>query len=41
MSEELKSLLTLIVLIFVAAGLVVFVLCWLFTRDIYNHEDQA
>lgn len=41
MSEELKSLLTLIALIFVAAGLCLSVMLWWLTRDIYNHEDQA
>lgn len=39
MSEEAKSLLTLIALIFVAAGLSVGVMCWFLTRDIYTHGD--
>lgn len=39
MSEELKSLLTLIVLIFASAGLTGAVLCWFVSRNIYNHED--
>lgn len=41
MSEEAKSLLTLIALIFVAAGLSVGVMCLFLTRGIYNHDDQA
>lgn len=41
MNEELQSLLTLITLIFVAAGLCLGVMLWWLTRDIYNHEDQA
>lgn len=39
MSEELKSLLTLIALIFVAAGLCLGVMLWWLTRDIYEHGD--
>lgn len=39
MSEETKSLLTLISLIFVAAGLCLGVMLWLLTRDIYKHDD--
>lgn len=41
MSEEAKSLLTLIAFIFVAAGLCLGVMLWLLTKDIYDHEDQA
>jgi hypothetical protein len=41
MSEEAKSLLTLIGLIFASAGLSLGLMCWFLTRDIYNHEDQA
>lgn len=39
MNEELQSLLTLITLIFVAAGLCLGVMCWLLSRDIYTHGD--
>jgi len=39
MSEELKSLLTLIGLIFASAGLTGAVLCWFVSRSIYNHSD--
>lgn len=39
MSDELKSLLTLIGLIFVAAGLCLGVMCWLLSHDIYTHGD--
>lgn len=39
MSEEVKSLLTLIALIFVAAGLCLSVMLWWLTKDIYDHEN--
>ena len=39
MSEELKSLLTLIGLIFASAGLTGAVLFWFVRRNIYTHED--
>lgn len=39
MSEETKSLLTLIGLIFASAGLTGAVLCWFVSRNIYNNED--
>jgi hypothetical protein len=39
MSDELKSLLTLIGLIFTSAGLTGAVLCWFVSRNIYTHED--
>lgn len=36
MSEELKSLLTLIGLIFASAGLVVAMLCWFISKSILD-----
>jgi hypothetical protein len=41
MSYELKSLLTLIGLIFASAGLTAVVLYWFVRRSVYNHDDQA
>jgi hypothetical protein len=39
MNEELQSLLMLITLIFVAAGLCLGVMLWWLTRDIYDNSD--
>jgi hypothetical protein len=39
MNEEIKSLLTLIGIIFLSAGLTGAVLCWFVSRNIYTHED--
>jgi hypothetical protein len=36
MSEEAKSLLTLIALIFASAGLVVAILCWFIAREMQD-----
>jgi len=36
MSEEAKSLLTLIGLIFASAGLVVAILCWFMAREMHD-----
>jgi hypothetical protein len=39
MSEEAKSLLTLLGIIFLSAGLTGAVLCWFVSRSIYSHDD--
>jgi len=40
MSEELKSLLTLLALIFGAVGITVVVFVWMMRRELFDEEQQ-